>query len=338
MSSRSMQQCSRTEAARSTVLTRARESGLRIGISACLLGEPVRYDGGDKRDALITNTLARHVELVALCPEVAAGMGVPREPIQLLERSNGLRAITTGNTALDVTNALRTYGARMSRELGNISGYIFKSRSPSCGIGDVPIYRQGRQRPTRKGAGLYAHEWINRRPLLPVEDEARLQDARIRDNFLERIFFYHRWQVLCVRGLSMQRLYEFHATLRLTLMAHASSESTLRALLTQAGTRVSATLARDYLAECMRILNRRATRSRHTRVLRYLARRLATGLGIDERRELARRIERYENAQTALIVPIMLINEHLGRHPLAGLDDQTYLKPSAAERALRYQQ
>jgi uncharacterized protein YbbK (DUF523 family)/uncharacterized protein YbgA (DUF1722 family) len=333
-----MRQCSRTEAARSTVLTRGRESGLRIGISACLLGEPVRYDGGDKRDAFITNTLGRHVELVALCPEVAVGMGVPREPIQLLERSNGLRAVTIGNAVMDVTNALRTYGARMSRELGNISGYIFKSRSPSCGIGDVPIYRQGRQRSTRKGAGLYAHEWINRRPLLPTEDEARLRDARIRDNFLERIFFYHRWQMLCAPGLSMRRLYKFHATLRLTLMAHASSESTLRALLTQAGTRVSAKLARDYLAECMHILNRRATRSRHTRVLRHLARRLANELGTDERRELARKIERYENAQAPLIVPIALINGHLRRRPLAGLDNQSYLNPSAAERALRYQQ
>ena len=329
-----MRQRPRIEAARSTVLTRGRESGLRIGISACLLGEPVRYDGGDKRDAFITNVLARHVGLVALCPEV----GVPREPIQLLERSNGLRAITTADKALDVTTALRTYGARMSRELGNISGYIFKSRSPSCGIGDVPIYRQSRRRPARKGTGLYAYEWIDRRPLLPVEDEARLRDARIRDNFLERIFFYHRWRTLCAPGLSMQRLHKFHATLPLTLMAHASRGSTLRALLTEAGTRVSAKLARDYLAECMRILNRRTTRSRHTRVLRHLARRLASELGTGERRELARKIERYENAQAPLIVPVTLINGHLRRHPLAGLDNQSYLNPSVAERALRYQQ
>jgi uncharacterized protein YbgA (DUF1722 family) len=224
----------------------------------------------------------------------------------------------------------------MSRELGDISGYIFKSRSPSCGIGDVPIYRQGRRRSTQNGVGLYAHEWINRRPLLPVEDEARLLDPDVRDNFLERVFFYQRWQMLCASGLSMRRLHDFHATLRLTLMAHASSEVTLSALLGKTATRPSAKLARRYLAECMRILKRRATRSRHTRVLRYLARRLAGELKVGERQTLAREIKRYENARAPLIVPVSLINQHRRRHPLAGLDNQAYLNPSVAERELRY--
>lgn len=336
MNTHSMRQRRHVETPRSTVLTRGRESGLRIGVSACLVGQHVRYDGGDKRDAFIMNILARHLELVALCPEVAIGMGVPRQPIQLLRRSNGVHAIGVQTATLDVTAALRGYGARTSRELGDISGYIFKSRSPSCGIGDVPIYRQGRRRPTKKGAGLYAREWIKRRPLLPVEDEAKLLDPDVCDSFLERVFFYHRWQTLCAGGLSMRRLHNFHATLRLTLMAHASSESTLRALLGKAGTRLSAKLARRYLAEWMRILKRRATRSRHTRVLHYLARRLASELKVGERRSLAREIERYHTARAPLIVPIMLINQHLRRQPLAGLDNQVYLNPSMAERELRY--
>ncbi len=297
----------------------------------------MRYDGGDKRDAFITDILARHVELVALCPEVAIGMGVPREPIQLLKQSNGLHAIGVQTATLDVTAALRGYGARMSRELGDISGYIFKSGSPSCGIGDVPIYRRGHRRTTYKGLGVYAREWIDRRPLLPVEDEVRLLDPDVRDNFLERVFFYYRWQMLCASRLSMRRLHNFHATLSLTLMAHASTESTLSALLANSGTRLSARVARSYLGECMRILKRRATRSRHTRVLRYLARRLAGELKVSERRELAREIERYGNARATLIVPITLVNQHLHRHPLAGLYNQAYLNPSAAERALRYQ-
>lgn len=337
MSRRSTPQHPLAKALRSPVLTRARESGLRIGVSACLVGQRVRYDGGDKRDAFITDVLARYVELVALCPEVAIGMGVPREPIQLWDRSNRLHAISVQNVTLDVTAALRGYGAQMSRELGDISGYIFKSRSPSCGIGDVPIYRQGRRRPPQKSAGLYAREWINHRPLLPVEDEARLLDPDVRDNFLERVFFYHRWQMLCDSGLSMRRLHNFHATLTLTVMAHAGSEPTLSALLGKTGIRLSAKLARRYLAECMGILKRRATRSRHARVLRYLARRLAGELKIGERQELAREIKRYENARAPLIVPVTLINRHLRRRPLAGLDNQAYLTPSAPERALRYQ-
>lgn len=334
---RSTQQRLVPETVRSVPLTHGRESGLRIGTSACLLGEHVRYDGADKHDAFVTGVLARYIELVALCPEVAIGMGVPREPIQLFERSSGLRAVGLQSATLDVTGALRGYGARMSRELGDISGYIFKSRSPSCGIDDVPIYRQGRRRPTRKGAGLYAREWINRRPLLPMEDEARLLDPDVRDNFLERVFFYHRWQNLCVSGLSMRRLHNFHATLGLTLMAHASCESGLSALLGKAGARLSAKLAQRYLAECMGILKRRATRSRHARVLRYSARCLATALKVGARQELAREIKHYENARTALIVPVSLINQHLRRHPLAGLNKQIYLNPGPAERELRYQ-
>jgi uncharacterized protein YbbK (DUF523 family)/uncharacterized protein YbgA (DUF1722 family) len=332
-----MRQRSRAEVSPYAVLTRGQESGLRIATSACLLGEHVRYDGGNKHDAFIKDILARHIELVALCPEVAIGMGVPREPIQLQAQPSGLHAVGVQTPALDVTTALRAYGARMSRELGDISGYIFKSRSPSCGIGDAPIYRQGRRRPVRKGVGLYAREWINRRSLLPMEDEAGLLDPGTRDNFLERIFFYHRWQMLCASGLSVQRLHDFHATLRLTLMAHARTDSTLRALLGKAGTRVSAKLAWRYLGECMHILKRRATRSRHARVLRYLARRLHGELKARERRELAREIERYAATRAPLMVPVALINEHLGRHPLAGLDNQSYLNPGAAERALRYQ-
>jgi uncharacterized protein YbbK (DUF523 family)/uncharacterized protein YbgA (DUF1722 family) len=338
MGTRNMQQRPLAEGPRSTALTRGRESGLRIGTSACLLGERVRHDGGDKRNAFITDLLARHVELVALCPEVAIGMGVPREPIQLLERANGVHAIGVQTPALDVTAALRGYGACMSLKLGDISGYIFKSRSPSCGIGDVPVYRQGRRRPMQKGTGLYAREWINRRPLLPVEDEARLLDPGARDNFLERIFFYYRWQVLCASGLSMRSVHDFHATLKLTLMAHASTESTLSALLDQAGPRLSAKLARHYLGECMRILKRRATRSRHARVLRYLARRLHDELKASERGRLQREIERYTAARAPLIVPVTLVNEHVRSHPVGGLDNQTYLNPSAAECALRYQQ
>ncbi len=337
MRAHSMRQHPIIEAPRSTALTRGRESGLRIGTSACLLGERVRYDDGDKRDTFITDILARHVELVALCPEMAIGMGVPREPIQLLERSNGLHAIGVRTVTLDVTAALRGYGARMSRELSDISGYIFKSRSPSCGVGDVPIYRQGSRRPLQKGVGLYAHEWINRRPLLPVEDEVRLSDPDIRDNFLERVFFYHRWQMLCDSGLSARRLHNFHATLRLTFMAHASSGSALSALLAKIGPRLSTKLARCYLAECMSILRRRATRSRHARVLRYLARRLVSELKVGERQALAREIKRYESARTPLIVPVTLVNQHLRRHPLAGLDNQAYLTPSPPERELRYQ-
>ncbi|MFQ5936780.1 MAG: DUF523 domain-containing protein, partial [Acidiferrobacterales bacterium] len=247
---------------------------IRVGVSACLLGEAVRYDGSDKHDAIVMNIFGRFFELVPVCPEVAIGMGVPRSPIRLVNDSRQVRAIGVEQRDLDVTTALRSYGQRMVRELADVSGYIFKSRSPSCGVHDVPVYKKG-SRPIRSGTGLFAREWTARRPLLPVEDETQLGDPDVRDNFLERIFFYRRWQELTARDLTRRKLLVFHTAHKLMLMAHGDDDgNALRALADQTLPRPSAALATCYLEAYMRVLRRHATRRRHRRVLRYLARRL----------------------------------------------------------------
>lgn len=174
------------------VLTLPEEVTIRIGVSACLVGDKVRYDGKDKRNAYITDTLARVFELVPVCPEVAIGMGVPRPPIRLVGGLHTPRALGVDDPSIDASEALIAYGRRMAMALDDISGYIFKARSPSCGPWRVPVHTGGAS--TAEGVGLYAREIMTQMPMMPVEEEERLVDPALRDNFLERVFIYHCWQ------------------------------------------------------------------------------------------------------------------------------------------------
>lgn len=164
---------------------------IRIGISSCLLGEPVRYDGGHKRDNLIIETLGRLFAFVPVCPEVAIGLGVPRAPIRLVGDPHAPRALGVDDATLDVTGKLSAYGVRMARELDGISGYIFKSRSPSCGLQGVEVYPYG-----ATAAGLYARAFMDIQALLPVAEESQLADPALRDDFIERVYEYRRRQDL----------------------------------------------------------------------------------------------------------------------------------------------
>jgi uncharacterized protein YbbK (DUF523 family) len=170
---------------------RGKTAPIRIGISSCLLGERVRYDGGHKRDAYIIETLGRHFEFVPICPEVAIGLGVPRKPIKLVGDPRSPRAVCVDDPTLDVTDKLSAYGARMARELDGISGYILKSRSPSCGMEGVEVFPS-----VATAAGLYARAFMDLQPLLPVEEEDRLADPALRENFIERVYDYRRRQDL----------------------------------------------------------------------------------------------------------------------------------------------
>jgi uncharacterized protein YbbK (DUF523 family) len=170
----------------------SRSSRPRIGISACLLGEEVRYDGGHKRDAAILETLGRLVEWVSVCPEVEAGFGTPREPMNLVRTEGGVRVITV-DTARDVTETIDTYARRRVSALAfeHLSGYVLKKDSPSCGLEGVKVY-DAHGVADRSGRGRFAVALVERFPDLPVEDEGRLSDPRLREQFLERVFAYWR--------------------------------------------------------------------------------------------------------------------------------------------------
>ena len=302
---------------------------IRLGISSCLLGQRVRYDGNHKRDAYIAGILARDFELVPVCPEVAIGLGVPRAPIELAGNASAPRALGVEDAALDVTRPLAAYGRRMARALPDISGYIFKSRSPSCGIGKVPVRGSGR----RAGAsGIYAAAFMAARPLLPVEDEDRLKDTQVRENFIQRVRVYHRWRQLVAQGMSAARLVNFHGAHKLVVMAHGRPHyRRLDRLVAAIGTRPIPGLAREYILQLMHALAQPATIKRHGQVLLHLMRYLEKSLDTEARTELLKQIHAYRLGRVPQTVPLTLLRRHFRRYPHDDVKHQIYLYPPAHE-------
>lgn len=188
------------------------DSCVRVGISSCLLGEAVRFDGGHKKDRYITETLGRYFDFVPICPEVAIGLGIPRESIRLVKQGGDIKAAGVRNTALDVTSALEQFGHETASGLTYLSGYLLKRGSPSCGMERVKVYSQD-ARPSGNSRGVYARVLMECQPLLPVEEEGRLADPVLRENFIERVFIYNRWQSLVAGGLTPAALVDFQALL-----------------------------------------------------------------------------------------------------------------------------
>ena len=315
-------------------ITQPDEAKIRVGVSACLVGDKVRYDGGHKRDVYLTGKLAQVFEFVPVCPEVAIGMGVPRPPIRLVGDALAPRALGVEDASLDVTAPLTAYGRRMAVELDGISAYIFKARSPSCGPWRVPIYSDGVS--MAQGTGLYAREIRARQSLLPVEEEGRLADPSLRDNFIERIFAYRRWQQLQTSGIDVGALVEFHSAHKLQLMSHgAVYYRALGRLIAEAKPPRIAAVAREYGAEFMSALTHPATRKRHTNVLHHLMGYLKRHLDREDKVELLGVIESYRLGQMPLAAPITLLKHHFRRFPDPYIDKQTYLHPHPTELALR---
>ena len=309
-------------------------SPIRIGISSCLLGERVRFDGNHKQDSYILGTLAQVFEFVTVCPEVGIGLGVPREPIRLEGEPDAPRAVGVRTKTLDVTTALEGYGRQMAAELGDISGYILKSKSPSCGMERVKIYRSGM--PSRQGRGLFARTLMEARPLLPVEEEGRLGDPVLRENFIERVFAYHRWQALRAAGTTPARLVGFHTAHKLTLMSHSpEAYRALGRLVARADKHSARELAEEYIAAFMAAMSHRATRRRHTNVLQHLMGYLKKTLSREDKAEMLDLIESYRQGLVPLIVPVTLLKHHFRRHPDPYVDRQTYLNPHPRELMLR---
>jgi len=180
---------------RNSVYAPSSTAKIRVGVSSCLLGARVRYDGGHKCDAWINGTLAAYFEFVPVCPEVAIGLGTPRQPIRLIRSGDGIRVRGVDRRHVDVTERLRAYGRSMAAQLTDISGYIFKRGSPSCGLRRVPIYDEA-GRPVAQGVGAYARAIMDVHPLLPCEEEGRLDDPEIGADFITRVLAYKRWQDL----------------------------------------------------------------------------------------------------------------------------------------------
>lgn len=308
---------------------------IRLGVSSCLLGNRVRYDANHKRNAFVVERLGRHFEFVPVCPEVAIGLGVPRPPIRLVGGARAPRALGVDDPSLDVTRRLAAYGKRQAHALPEISGYIFKSGSPSCGLVDVMVHaRTGRA--TRRGSGIYAAAFRAARPLLPLEDEDALADPAARDNFIERVFAYRRWQLLEAAGVTAARLRGFHVAYSLALMAHGPRRYAELARLAERAQRGNVgRVAPIYLRRFVDALTRPATRRLHAAVLRRLYGRIRSHLTARERTRLVEAVGRYRAAAAPRSVPIALFRRHFSRYPDLWVARQVYVYPDPRESFLR---
>lgn len=307
---------------------------IRIGISSCLLGERVRYDGNHKREGYLVETWGPYVEFVPVCPEVGIGLGVPRPPIRLVGDPARPHAVGVRDATLDVTARLEAYARARARQSEDLSGYVFKSKSPSCGLARVPVYGEDK-RARRTGTGVYARVFTAAHPLLPVEEEGRLNDPGLRDNFIERVFAYRRWQALRPR-LTAAQLVAFHTAHKLVLMAHGPARArTLGRLVAEIRPTNVKRVGTEYAQAFMQALARPATRKTHTNVLMHVMGYLKRQLSAEDKVELAALIDAYRLGRAPLLAPLTLLKHHLRHHPDPFLAQQLYLYPDPHELMLR---
>jgi uncharacterized protein YbgA (DUF1722 family)/uncharacterized protein YbbK (DUF523 family) len=312
------------------------KSGIRVGISSCLLGEKVRFDGGHKLDTLIAETLGRHFEWIPVCPEMEIGLGAPRESLRLIESAGSPRLMAT-KSGTDHTPAMTSWAERRLEELErlNLHGYILKKDSPSCGMERVRVYGQGGMA-LRTGSGIYAAMLMRRFPMLPVEEEGRLHDMNIRENFIERVFSYHRWQEFVKTRPRPRDLVDFHTRHKLTISAHADElYRRLGRLVGDMGKRKMPDAIEEYGRLFMEALRLRATTRKHANILYHILGFLKNEIDASDKAELVGSIEDYRKELVPLVVPMALLQHHLRRHPVPWVQAQTYLNPYPAELMLR---
>ena len=309
---------------------------IKVGISACLLGEPVRFNGGHKESRLCSETLARPVEFVPVCPEVAIGLGTPRQPIRLVGDPDHPRAVGSVHAELDVTDALSAYGRQVATELHDICGFVLMQKSPSCGMERVKVYQANGHPIEGGGSGLFAHALMQARPDLPIEEDGRLNDPVLRENFLTRIFAYAEWQRLVASGVTRKALVEFHSRYKYQLMATDPVQyKALGRLVATVGKQPLEAFAPSYFSQLMAALKKTASRGTHTNVLQHLSGYLKRDLGTQDKQELQRLIDQYREGVVPLVVPMTLLKHHFRRHPDRYVATQVYLQPHPEDLSLR---
>lgn len=307
---------------------------IRVGISSCLLGQPVRFDGGHKHDRRLTQDLNEHFAWVPVCPEVELGLGAPREALRLVQSADGVR-MRTSKTGRDLTDDMADYARRRVEELRSwhLRGYILKRDSPTCGMERVKVYNE-HNIPERSGTGLYAEALLAAHPNLPVEEEGRLNDPKLRENFMTRVFAYDRWLQLREAGARARDLVDFHTRHKMLLLAHQPDAlKRLGQLVANAGSHELESTLDAYESAFMDALSNVATRRRHVNALQHLAGFLRRTLDDEERSELHGVIADYARGWVPLVAPMTLLKHHLRQlsHPWANA--QLYLEPYP--RALR---
>jgi uncharacterized protein YbgA (DUF1722 family)/uncharacterized protein YbbK (DUF523 family) len=309
---------------------------LRLGVSTCLLGEKVRFDSGHARDRYVTDTLSQWFEYVPVCPEVEMGMGIPRPTIRLADEGDGIRLVAP-STGEDFTERMDAFAETRVRELMglDLDGYVLKKNSPSCGLKRIKVWKN--DMPARRNeTGLFTARLAERWPALPLEEDGRLNDPGLRENFIERVFARNRWRALVGRGLSRRRLVEFHTAHKLLMRVHNEvAYRRLGRLVASAGKLEDAELFAAYERGFQDALRTRATVKKHVNVLQHALGHLKQALDAGEKREILACIEDFRNGYLPLVVPLSLIRYNVRRHGIEYLAGQLYFDPHPKELMLR---
>ena len=312
------------------------ESRIKLGISACLLGQKVRYDGGHSHDPFLTDTLGQYVEYVPVCPEMECGLGVPREALRLVGKPDSPHLVTL-HTNQDFTGRMVKWAKKRLFELGkeDLFGFIFKSNSPSSGMEKVKVYNEIGMSP-KKGSGIFAGIFMERFPLVPVEDEGRLHDPELRENFIERIFVLKGWREMLEKKWGMENLAEFHTRQRLMTLSHSQKHHRLMENVADEAKELSIKERYEaYETLLLDALKLKTTPKKNGNVLKHIMGYLKKQLLPEEKQEVHDIIEKYRKGCIPLIVPITLMNHYAQKYELSYLSKQSYLQPHPIELQMR---
>lgn len=309
---------------------------IRLGISSCLLGEMVRFDGGHQLNRYLRDTLGEYVEYVPVCPEVELGLPTPRETLRLVEKDDGPHLVFS-KSGEDITDRMLAWAKKRVKELEkeNLCGFVFKAKSPSSGMERVKLYDRNGV-PSKQGIGLFARTFMEHFPLLPVEEDGRLNDPRLRENFVECIFTFKRWRDMLATGRTAANLVDFHSRHKLLILSHSPEiYREMGKLVAGAGKSDINALLTDYEALLMKSMRIRTTVRKQVNVLQHLLGFFKKELTSDEKKEIIEQVQLYRQGTMPLIVPLTLINHHIRKHQKPYLLQQYYLNPHPVELQLR---
>lgn len=312
------------------------ENKIRLGISSCLLGAKVRYDGGHQFNRYLHDVLGEYVEYVPVCPEVEVGLPVPRDTMRLVKDDNGEVRLIFPRSGEDMTERMESWAKERIQQLGGeqLDGFVFKSKSPSSGMERVKVYGVNGM-PRKTGTGVFARVFMDSFPLLPVEEEGRLNDPRLRENFITAIFTMKRFREALSRSRSLHSIVDFHTRHKLLLFAHHEKNYRQMGRLVATAKELDFEIFIDqYRSILLETLKYKTTVKKHINVLHHILGYFKRDLSPDEKQEALELIENYREELVPLIVPITMLNHFVRKYDQFYLREQVYLNPHPKELKL----
>jgi uncharacterized protein YbgA (DUF1722 family)/uncharacterized protein YbbK (DUF523 family) len=301
---------------------------LKIGISACLLGDKVRFDGGHKALHFANKTLSNYVDYQSVCPEVGIGMSIPRKPIRLIDHEDQIKLVATRDSSIDYTEVMHTFANQKMKSCNQLDGFIVTAKSPSCGMERLKVYDYEGNVQHRKGVGLFTQTLIATYPNLPVEEDGRLNDAPLRENFIERIFAFNNWRTQVAPSNEIKNLIKFHSNHKYQIMSHSyQGYKKLGQLVANQANLDFDEIKELYIADFMQIMKSVASRKRHSNVLQHVQGYFKKQLTTEDKAELTKLIVDYRTGLVPLLSPVTLIKHYLKKYPNDYLSQQTYFNP-----------